>query len=192
MDSAARFCLSDELHKAGQLASALEQARTAAALKPGTAWYHHHLAHLLMLSARYAEASKAIAESVELEPKRAAHHYIRGEVMLKLGDSAGAKIFAACHGMRRRDPLAFPPPRPCLRALRRHAGSNERAAKGYRYGTRQRGSPDGAREASRAAGRGRMRTAPSDPPLVVKATSKGVGSVVANGQPVQNNDSGRV
>ena len=91
MDSAARFCLSDELHKAGQLASALEQARTAAALKPGTAWYHHHLAHLLMLSARYAEASKAIAESVELEPKRAAHHYIRGEVMLKLGDSAGAK-----------------------------------------------------------------------------------------------------
>lgn len=37
-----------------------------------------------------------------------------------------------------------------------------------------------------------MRTAPSDPPLVVKATSKGVGSVVANGQPVQNNDSGRV
>jgi tetratricopeptide (TPR) repeat protein len=91
MDSAARFCLSDELHRAGQLASAVEQARTAAALRPGTAWYHHHLAHLLMLSARYAEAAKAIAESIELEPRRATHHYIRGEVMLKLGDSAGAR-----------------------------------------------------------------------------------------------------
>lgn len=91
MDSAARFCLSDELHKAGQLADAVEQARIAATLKPSTAWYHHHLAHLLMLSARYVEASKAIAESIELEPKRATHHYIRGEVMLKLGDSAGAK-----------------------------------------------------------------------------------------------------
>jgi Flp pilus assembly protein TadD len=44
-----------------------------------------------MLSGRYAEAAKAIAESVGLEPERATHHYIRGEVMLKLGDSAGAK-----------------------------------------------------------------------------------------------------
>jgi tetratricopeptide (TPR) repeat protein len=42
-DSAARFCLSDELHKTGQLAKAVEQARIAAALKPSTAWYHHHL-----------------------------------------------------------------------------------------------------------------------------------------------------
>jgi tetratricopeptide (TPR) repeat protein len=90
-DSAARFILSDELHKAGQLANAVEHARVAAALMPGTAWYHHHLAHLLMLSARYAEASKAIAESIELEPKRASHHYMRGEVLLKLGDSAGAR-----------------------------------------------------------------------------------------------------
>jgi hypothetical protein len=37
-----------------------------------------------------------------------------------------------------------------------------------------------------------VRTAPSDPLLLVGATSKGAGSVVARGQPAQNNDSGRI
>jgi tetratricopeptide (TPR) repeat protein len=83
-DGFPKFCLSDELRKAGQIHEAIELAQACAKSNPEVAWHHHHLADLLVLESRWDPALAAIDEAILLEPKRAMHHRLRGEILLKM------------------------------------------------------------------------------------------------------------
>jgi tetratricopeptide (TPR) repeat protein len=83
-DGFPKFCLSDELQKAGQVEEAIELAQACAKSNPEVAWHHHHLADLLVLESRWGRALAAIDEAILLEPKRATHHRLRGEILLKM------------------------------------------------------------------------------------------------------------
>ena len=84
-EGSARFFLSDELGKAGDVESAIEEARSAISCNPEVPWRHHHLADLLIRKSRWGQALVAIDQAILLEPKRAAHHYLRGEILVKMG-----------------------------------------------------------------------------------------------------------
>ena len=83
-DGVARFFLSDELARAGDVDGAIEQARAAIGCNPKIAWRHHHLADLLARKSDWTLALAAIDEAILLEPKRAGHHYVRGDILLKM------------------------------------------------------------------------------------------------------------
>ena len=94
-DGSARFFLSDELAKAGDVESAIEQAQAAIACDPKVPWRHHHLADLLIRKSQWDQGLAAIDQAILLDPKRATHHYIRGEILLKLGRLEEARSAAA-------------------------------------------------------------------------------------------------
>ena len=83
-DGFAKFCLSDELRKCGQIDEAIEFAQAAAERNPEVAWHHHHLADLLALKSRWRRALAAIDEAILLEPDRATHHHFRAEILQKM------------------------------------------------------------------------------------------------------------
>ena len=84
-DGSARFFLSDELAKAGDVEGAIEEARAAASCEPEIAWRHHHLADLLIRKSQWGQALAAIDQAILRDPKRAVHHYLRAEILLKMG-----------------------------------------------------------------------------------------------------------
>ena len=59
-EGSARFFLSDELAKAGDLEGAIEEARAAIGCNPEVPWRHHHLADLLIRKSRWGQALAAI------------------------------------------------------------------------------------------------------------------------------------
>ena len=106
-DSFPKFCLSAELRKAGQVEEAIEFAQACAKGNPEVAWNHHHLADLLALGSLWDRALAAIDEAILLEPKRATHYHLRGEILIKmqkLDEARGAlETAAGCGDARAED-----------------------------------------------------------------------------------------
>ena len=143
-DSSARMCLSDELRKIGEIEQAIEHAEAAVQCNPDVAWNFHYLAHLYTLKSRWNIALQAIDQAIELEPERAMHHHVRGEISLewqKLVEAA--RLAGNGHGMQRCAALAFPPTRSHPRLVGRSGHRHASTRKGDCPRTRQRTASEG-------------------------------------------------
>lgn len=80
----ARLLLSNLLRKAGDVETAIEEAVAAAKYNPEEARCFSHLSELLDVQSRWNKALAAIDEAILLEPTRARHHRLRGEILRKM------------------------------------------------------------------------------------------------------------
>jgi tetratricopeptide (TPR) repeat protein len=89
--SVAKFCLSDELRKAGEVDEAIQYARTCVETGPEVPRHHRLLADLLALKKQWREALAVIEEAIHREPTRASHHRFRGKMLINIGQFEEAR-----------------------------------------------------------------------------------------------------
>lgn len=85
---------SETMSAARDWTGAIDAVRGAIALAPGVGEFHHHLANLLTLAGRPADAAAAHARAVALEPDEPNWHWKYAEDLRAAGDLAGARAVA--------------------------------------------------------------------------------------------------
>ncbi len=97
---------SEALAACGDRQGAIEAVRGAIARAPGIGEFHHHLANLLTLDGRAADAAASHARAIALDPDQPAWHWKYGEDLRLAGelDAARAVVQAALARFPR-DPL---------------------------------------------------------------------------------------